>query len=150
MYTLQMATTRPTMDQQARDLAPDAISTLHSIMAYGDKDSDRIAAAKELLDRGHGRPVSAVVQIPMTRRTAEALSAMSEDQLFNVVKSAQLPRLRSAQQDEPITIEATATNPTAPAGTPPPRTLDNSSVPLRGSKRARLAEAAAALDPLLD
>jgi hypothetical protein len=38
-----------------------ALKTLASIMKGGDTDSARVAAAKELLDRGYGKPAQAIV-----------------------------------------------------------------------------------------
>ncbi|TAJ89722.1 hypothetical protein [Reyranella sp.] len=39
----------------------EALKTLASIMKGGDSDSARVAAAKELLDRGYGKPAQAIV-----------------------------------------------------------------------------------------
>lgn len=44
----------------ARAYTEEAIETLAEIMRDGDSDKARAAAAKELLDRGHGRPVQAI------------------------------------------------------------------------------------------
>lgn len=47
-----------------RDLAKaytaDALGELHRIMTASPSDQARVAAAKELLDRGHGKPTQAV------------------------------------------------------------------------------------------
>lgn len=39
----------------ARQHGPEAINTLYKIMMNGENDANRIAAAKELLDRGYGK-----------------------------------------------------------------------------------------------
>jgi hypothetical protein len=47
--------TRP-LKELASQFGPDALQTLVSIMNEGENEQARIAAAKELLDRGYGRP----------------------------------------------------------------------------------------------
>lgn len=46
--------------QLAQKYTEEAIKTLAQIMKSGDSDKARAAAAKELLDRAHGRPVQAI------------------------------------------------------------------------------------------
>ena len=47
--------TRP-LKELASEYGPDALKTLVQIMNEGESEQARIAAAKELLDRGYGRP----------------------------------------------------------------------------------------------
>lgn len=44
----------------AQKYTPKALSTLNGIMLASDSDAARVAAAKELLDRGYGRPAQAI------------------------------------------------------------------------------------------
>ncbi|MGB4101016.1 MAG: hypothetical protein WBK91_03820 [Alphaproteobacteria bacterium] len=44
----------------AQPYAPEAIETLRQIMLHGETDAARVAAARELLDRGYGRSVQAL------------------------------------------------------------------------------------------
>jgi hypothetical protein len=44
------------MIARAATLTDLSLEALESIVRHGDKDSDRIAAATALLDRGHGKP----------------------------------------------------------------------------------------------
>jgi hypothetical protein len=88
-------------DGLAREYTERAIETLASVMNdWSAEDRDRIAAADKLLDRAHGKPVNAVIQVPMNRQIAQQLAAMSDEELENEMMSAPLPRL--AQSAEPI------------------------------------------------
>ena len=88
-------------DGLAREHTERAIETLASVMNdWSAEDRDRIAAADKLLDRAHGKPVNAVIQVPMNRQIAQQLAAMSDEQLESEMMSAPLPRL--AQSAEPI------------------------------------------------
>lgn len=44
----------------AQKYTPDALKTLASIMKASESDAARVAAAKELLDRGHGKAPQAI------------------------------------------------------------------------------------------
>lgn len=44
----------------ARKYTPEALKTLRSIMKESESDQARVAAARELLDRGHGKAVQGV------------------------------------------------------------------------------------------
>jgi hypothetical protein len=60
------------------------------------EDRDRIAAANALLDRGHGKPVAAVISIPASRQMQAALSAMTDEDLESQIMDQPLPRLTKA------------------------------------------------------
>lgn len=56
-----------------------AIETLANIMASGDSDAARVSAAREILDRGHGKSMAhmaAVVKTSLEDMTDEELNAL--------------------------------------------------------------------------
>lgn len=95
-----MATTRRLVDAStlARVHTELAIETLADAAANSFKDSDRIAAANALLDRGHGKPLSVAIQVPMNRQVAEQLARMSDSDLMGVIDAEILP----SHEPEPL------------------------------------------------
>jgi hypothetical protein len=88
-------------DGLAREYTERAIETIAGVMDdWTAEDRDRIAAANALLDRAHGKPVNAVIQVPMNRQIANQLAAMSDAELEQEMMAQPLPRL--AQSREPI------------------------------------------------
>ncbi len=61
--------TRPVRELAAA-YGPDALYTLVEIMNHGESETARIAAAKELLDRGHGRPKT---ELEVNRRSIHVI-----------------------------------------------------------------------------
>lgn len=51
---------RAELRQAAKKFTPDALKTLGDIMLHGKQEAARIMAARELLDRAHGKPAQAV------------------------------------------------------------------------------------------
>ena len=95
-------------DRLAQEHTETAITTIVNVMNdQFAEDRDRIAAANALLDRGHGKPVAAVISIPASRQMQAALSAMSDADLEAEMLDAPLPRLiqvvpvRNKVDDEP-------------------------------------------------
>jgi hypothetical protein len=80
-----------TADALAREHSAAAILTLVEVMESGDKDNARVAAAKEILDRGWGKPLTATISLPATRRLASTLYAMEEDELLTVIAAPPEP-----------------------------------------------------------
>ena len=81
-------------DNLAREHTERAIETIAHIMDdWTAEDRDRIAAANALLDRAHGKPVNAVIQVPMNRQIAQQLAAMSDQELEDQMMAQPLPRL---------------------------------------------------------
>lgn len=79
-------------DSLARDHTETAINVL--VDAMDDVDTKyRIAAAKELLDRGHGKPLNATIQVPTSRAQAARLANMSDAELQDALRSTPLPQL---------------------------------------------------------
>lgn len=81
-------------DVQARDHTDEAIEVLHEIMVdpvYEAKD--RLRAAEALLERGHGKAVSAVISVPLERRQKAEMAAMTDEELMAAIRDYELPRL---------------------------------------------------------
>lgn len=69
------------------------------------EDRDRIKAADTILDRGHGKPLTATIALPATRQQAALLAAMSDDELMQRIQGTPLHRLN---QEPVIEVDATA------------------------------------------
>lgn len=59
---------RGSLNKTTRDIkalagkhTPEALNTLVSVMQASESDAARVSAAKELLDRAHGRPAQAII-----------------------------------------------------------------------------------------
>lgn len=89
----------------AREHTERAIETIAHVMDdWTAEDRDRIAAANALLDRAHGKPVNAVIQVPMNRQIAQQLASMSDEELEQEMMAQPLPRLAQsivATQEQP-------------------------------------------------
>lgn len=57
------------------------------------ENRERIAAANSLLDRGHGKPLTAVISLPSTRAHQAMLAALSDEELMAQINQTQLPRI---------------------------------------------------------
>lgn len=93
-------------DSLAREHTERAIEVLSE--ALEDDDAKyRIAAANSLLDRGHGKPLTATIQVPTTRAQALRLASMSDEEIMAAIKSTPLPQLaaRSMSPEEYAAIE---------------------------------------------
>lgn len=85
----------------ARDHTERAIDTIAEIMNDPFAENrDRLKAASEMLDRGHGKAAQAVIAIPPLRAAREEASRLTDEELDQIILSAPLPRLRHEQ--EPI------------------------------------------------
>jgi hypothetical protein len=79
-------------DSLARDHTEAAINVLAE--ALNDVDTKyQIAAAKELLDRGHGKPLNATISVPVNRQQAQRLAAMTDEELQDAIRATPLPQL---------------------------------------------------------
>ncbi len=102
-------------DSLARDHTEKAIEVLAEIL--DDEDPKyQIAAAKELLDRGHGKPLNATIHVPASRQQAQRLANMTDAELQAALLSTPLPQLAAPQlyPEEAEAIEAERAAPTAP------------------------------------
>lgn len=82
----------------ARLHGPRALDVLADTMESAVEDRDRIRAAEALLDRGYGKASQAIIAVPATRRQAQLLASMSDDQLVAVIEQKQLPRIGAPQK----------------------------------------------------
>lgn len=68
----------------ARAFTKDALETLCDIMKHGEMEGARVSAAKELLDRGYGKPnqsVSGPDEGPIEVNSSPDLSGLTNDEL---------------------------------------------------------------------
>lgn len=85
-------------DAQARDHTEEAIDVLHEIMVDPSHEAkDRLRAAEALLERGHGKAVSAVISVPLERRQKAEMAAMTDEELMAAIRDTPLPRLAVPQ-----------------------------------------------------
>ncbi len=75
-------------DALARTHGERAINVLADLMEHGEKDSDRIKAATEILDRGYGKPLAATIALPVPKRIASQLYAMSDEDLIAEIRGS--------------------------------------------------------------
>jgi hypothetical protein len=81
-------------DSLARDHTEEAVGVIHDIMLDPfAENKDRLRAAETLIDRGHGKAVSAVISVPVAKRVAAALATMSDEELLERIREEPLPRL---------------------------------------------------------
>lgn len=75
----------------------------------------RIAAARELLDRGHGKPLNATISVPTSRQQAQRLAQMSDAELQDALRATPLPQLAAPllhpEEREAIEAERVAQDP---------------------------------------
>ena len=90
------------LDNLAREHTEEAVGRLVQIMRTGE-DRDSIKAVDSLLDRGHGKPLSATIALPASRQQAAMLAAFSDAELIEQIQGTALPRLL---QDPIIEVDA--------------------------------------------
>lgn len=82
------------LDNLAREHTERAVETITGIMNDElAEDRDRLSAAQQILDRGHGKPLTATIALPANRAQAAMLAAMSDEDLMARIQGAPLPRL---------------------------------------------------------
>ena len=90
-------------DAMAREHTEEAIQTIRECMQVFDA---RVAleAAKAMLDRGHGKPITAIIQVPMAKRMQSQLNALSDDQLLEAIDAEfeDLPKLAAPKVSDPL------------------------------------------------
>lgn len=96
---LQAAVVR-TADALARTHTEAAMATLVELMTDAEKDADRIKAATEILDRGHGKPLAATIQLPVSKRVVAQLCALDRDELLRIASQPSDPEILDAQEAE--------------------------------------------------
>jgi hypothetical protein len=99
-----MRTLSKSADAKARDYTDEAIDVLREVMIDPlAEHRDRLRAAETLLDRGHGKAVSAVISIPAGRRAVAQLASMTDDELMEAIRQEPLPRLAAPEEPEYFT-----------------------------------------------
>ena len=88
-----------TADVLARQHTARAILTLADIMESSEKDADRVHAAKEILDRGWGKPLTATITLPASRKLASQLYAMEESELVSAIRGGNEPRFAAGSEE---------------------------------------------------
>lgn len=74
------------IDQLARDHAESAVETIKEIMDDPFAENrDRLAAAREMLDRGYGKPTQAVVALPLKRAQRAMAALYTDDELSGII-----------------------------------------------------------------
>lgn len=96
------------LDQHAREYNQRAIETIVEVMEDPfAEDKDKLRAADMLLDRGNGKPISAVIQVPPSQQARALLSSMTDDELIGVLQRKALPRLADVQREQIVDAEFT-------------------------------------------
>jgi len=74
------------LKELAQPYASEAIQTLREIMEHGGTEAARVAAARELLDRGYGRPAGSGTQVSVTATSQQASVVCTEEQRARLIK----------------------------------------------------------------
>lgn len=91
------------LDNLAREHTEKAVQVLVDVMDDPlAEHRDRLKAANDILDRGHGKPLAATIALPANRAAAQRLAQMTDQELMDAIQSTPLPRL--VQQHE-VAIE---------------------------------------------
>lgn len=82
------------LDNLAREHTEKAVKVMADIMDDPFAENrDRLKAANDILDRGHGKPLVATIALPANRAAAARLAAMDDSALMAVINAESLPRL---------------------------------------------------------
>ena|ERR1700674_887670 len=81
-------------DSLAREHTERAISVIAEVLNDPfAENKDRLKAADSMLDRGHGKPLTATIALPSNHAHRALLAAMSDEELMARIQGATLPRL---------------------------------------------------------
>lgn len=87
------------VDDIARDYDEEAIEVFADIMRDPlAENRDRLRAAENLVERGHGKAVTPIEVRPGSK-LRDQLASLSEDQLYEIVNKERLPRLTAPVAD---------------------------------------------------
>lgn len=104
----------------AREHTDSAIQVVTEIMNDPfAENKDRLKAAQEILDRGHGKPTQAVIAVPPSKKLAQQLAALTNDELLAIVKGTPLPRLSAPIKEAAIDAHFEEVDPVYPPGEDP-------------------------------
>jgi hypothetical protein len=86
------------IDRKARERGDAALDVIDEIMSDPfAENKDRLAAAREMLDRGHGKPQQAVVMVPLERQRRQAAALYTDAELGEIVEGELVTRAESEQ-----------------------------------------------------
>lgn len=89
-----------TLAEKARELTDKALRTMDEVMSDPwAEDKDRLKAAAEILDRGHGKATQAVIALPASQAVRDEAAKLTRTQLLEIIQRAELPRLRNEAID---------------------------------------------------
>ena len=83
---MRMATLTRNADAIAREHTERAVEVIAECMEVFDPRV-ALAAAQAMLDRGHGKPLTAIIAVPMLRRKQAQLNAISTDDLLEAIEA---------------------------------------------------------------
>lgn len=93
------------LDQKARERGEAALDVIDEIMSDPfAENKDRLAAAREMLDRGHGKPQQAVIMVPLDRQRRQAAALYSDAELDDIIE-AEFSVRREQEEQSLITHE---------------------------------------------
>lgn len=96
-------------DSLARQHTERAISTIVEVMDDPfAENKDRLNAANSILDRGHGKPLTATIALPSNTAHRALLAAMSDEELMARISQTELPRLNKPIEAEFTEVDAQA------------------------------------------
>ena len=85
----------------AREHTEEAIEVAREIMRDPfAEDRDRLRAVEFFADRGYGKAAQAIIAVPMTKKIAQQLYGMSDEELLEVIdagRSKRLPQIIDAE-----------------------------------------------------
>ena len=95
-----MASLTRNADAIAREHTERAVEVIAECMEVFDARV-ALAAAQAMLDRGHGKPLTAIIAVPMLRRKQAQLNAISTDDLLEAIEAEYetLPALPPPERD---------------------------------------------------
>lgn len=97
------------LDQMARERTDAALGVINEVMSDPfAENKDRLKAAIEMLDRGHGKPLTATISVPLTRQKQAQLSKMSDADLLSHLQSQPLPTLLALPTPDAEFVDVTA------------------------------------------
>lgn len=74
------------LSEKARELEDVAVRTIVDVMTDPfAENKDRLAAAREILDRGHGKPSQAIIAVPGEKARREAAALYTDAELDQII-----------------------------------------------------------------
>jgi hypothetical protein len=92
------------LKELAQPYAPEAINTLREIMAHGKTEAARVAAARELLDRGYGRPVGSGTQVNATSTNNTQVNVVCDEATRKALIAARERFLTEKPTSSPLPV----------------------------------------------